>query len=107
MPKPSKALDRGQKDTLILREYSVSEVKTLIEAEVESSLESMLREGARRMLQTALELEVSSYIEAAQADRDEAGHQAVVRQWLSSRADLGHRRGAVGDSATAGAGSAC
>ena len=62
-----------------MQEYSPQAVKTLIEAEVESSLESMLRVGARRLLQTALEMEVASYIDAAQADRDAAGHQAVVR----------------------------
>jgi transposase-like protein len=54
-------------------------VKTLIQSEVENSLESMLREGARRMLQTALEMEVASYLEVAREDRDEAGGQAVVR----------------------------
>ena len=54
-------------------------MKTLIQSEVENSLESMLREGARRMLQTALEMEVASYLEVAREDRDEAGGQAVVR----------------------------
>ena len=62
-----------------MKEYSANEVKTLIQTEVESSLELMLREGARRMLQTALEMEVSSYLESAQGACDEAGHQAVVR----------------------------
>lgn len=62
-----------------MQEYSSSEVKTLIQSEVENSLESLLREGARRMLQTALEMEVSSYLEGAREDRDASGHQAVVR----------------------------
>jgi hypothetical protein len=45
-----------------MQEYSSTEVKTLIQSEAENSLESMLREGARRMLQTALEMEVSTSI---------------------------------------------
>ena len=46
------------KDTLIMQEYNSAEVKTLIQTELEDSLEGMLREGARRMLQAALEMEV-------------------------------------------------
>jgi putative transposase len=62
-----------------MQEYSSTEVKTLIQSEAENSLESMLREGARRMLQTALEMEVSSYLEGAREDRDASVNQAVVR----------------------------
>ena len=34
-----------------MQEYTAAEVATLIEEETQSSLEAMLREGARRMLQ--------------------------------------------------------
>ena len=60
-------------------EYTAVDVTALIEEETQSSLESMLRDGARRMLQAALEMEVSAYLEASKAQRDAAGHQAVVR----------------------------
>ena len=62
-----------------MQEYTAAEVATLIEEETQSSLEAMLREGARRMLQAALELEVDAYIERCKAQRDASGHQLVVR----------------------------
>ena len=62
-----------------MQEYTAAEVATLLEAETQSSLEAMLREGARRMLQAALELEVEAYIERNKAQRDGSGHQLVVR----------------------------
>ena len=60
-------------------EYTAVDVTTLIEEETHSSLEGMLREGARRMLQAALEMEVSAYLDGCNDQRDAAGHQAVVR----------------------------
>jgi len=38
-----------------MKEYTPTQVKTLIEEEVKHSLEETLREGARHMLQVALE----------------------------------------------------
>ncbi len=46
-----------------MTEYTAVEVNTLIQEETQSSLETMLREGARRMLQAALEMEVATYID--------------------------------------------
>jgi transposase-like protein len=43
------------------------------------SLETLAREGARRMLKTALEVEVSEYVTAHAGARDAAGHALVVR----------------------------
>ena len=44
-----------------------------------SVLDEIVREGARRMLQAAIEEEVAAYIEAHQGLRDEQGHRLVVR----------------------------
>ena len=44
-----------------------------------SALDEIVRKGARRMLQTAIEEEVAVYIEAHQNLRDEHGHRLVVR----------------------------
>src|SRR2546425_7774709 len=41
--------------------------------------DDLAREGARRMLMTALEAEVSAYVEAHEDARDAAGHAQVVR----------------------------
>ena len=44
-----------------------------------SVLEAMAREGARKVLQQALEIEVAEYIEDHAGQRDEKGHRRVVR----------------------------
>ena len=48
-------------------------------SETWSVLEQLAREGARKMLQQALELEVEEYIKAHTKDRDSLGKQTVVR----------------------------
>jgi putative transposase len=62
-----------------MEEYTAVEVSALIEEETQNGLETMLREGARRMLQAALELEVSAYLEVSKSQQDAVGHQVVVR----------------------------
>ncbi len=62
-----------------MEEYTAAEVATLIEAETQHSLDALLREGARRMLQAALEMEVEAYIERCKAQRDGSGQRLVVR----------------------------
>ncbi|HVT60825.1 MAG TPA: transposase [Thermoanaerobaculia bacterium] len=44
-----------------------------------STLDELVREGARRMLASALEAEVAGYIEEHLQERDEQGHRLVVR----------------------------
>jgi len=51
--------------------------------EVEQSLDELAREGARRMILAALELEVEQYIQALRHVRDEQGHAMVVRNGKS------------------------
>src|SRR5579875_591701 len=43
------------------------------------SLDEFAREGARRMLMTALKAEADAYVERHRAERDEQGHALVVR----------------------------
>ena len=47
--------------------------------QVVRSLDELAREGARRMIAAALELEVEEYIERLRHLRDENGHALVVR----------------------------
>jgi putative transposase len=47
--------------------------------EIKSALEDVLREGARRMLQTAIEGEVADYIAVYADYRDQAGRRVAVR----------------------------
>jgi putative transposase len=47
--------------------------------ELSSTLDEICREGARRMLAAALELEVDEYLAALRGDRDERGRRLVVR----------------------------
>jgi putative transposase len=44
-----------------------------------SMLDEIVRDGARRMLATALEAEVAAYVEAHAGERDERGRRMVVR----------------------------
>ncbi len=47
--------------------------------EVGKTLDGLAREGARRMLMTALEEEVSGYVDRHVQERDEDDHALVVR----------------------------
>ena len=62
-----------------MRQYTASEVETIVKDEVTLSLAGLIRVGARRMLQAALEFEVDAYVENLQDERDEQGHRQVVR----------------------------
>ena len=50
-----------------------------VREETWSVLETLAREGARKLLQQAMENEVEEYIEAHAAKRDENGHRVAVR----------------------------
>ena len=46
---------------------------------MQSDLDGVLREGARRMLEVALQVEVAEYIKEHQGERDEHDRRQVVR----------------------------
>lgn len=54
-------------------------VESRIGLESKSELDQILREGARRLLQQAIELEVADYIETHKSLLDENNHRLVVR----------------------------
>lgn len=58
------------------------------EADTWSVLEQTLREGARRMLQQALELEVAEYLDKHSGYRDENGQRMVVKNGYHPKRDL-------------------
>ena len=60
-------------------EYTPQDVETIVKNELDQSLEALLREGARKMLQAALAMEVDHYISQCQAKRDQNGHRQVVK----------------------------
>jgi putative transposase len=51
--------------------------------EIAQTLDELAREGARRMILAALELEVEQYVQALRHLRDEQGHALVVRNGRS------------------------
>ena len=71
-----------------MEEYTVSMVQRLTQGVVQSSLEDLLREGARKMLQAALELEVDEYIERSHGLSETPGRQAAVRNGSHRRREL-------------------
>jgi putative transposase len=87
MPKYQNALIRGGKDTPV-GEYTLSDVRRIVKDEFEDSLEEYLRTGARKMLQAALQLEVSEYIDRFKSLTDPEGHRQVVRNGYSPARDL-------------------
>lgn len=68
----------GPKDTLMNNVTAKKEKNRMI-SESEQSLDSLIREGARKMLQTALDNEVSEYVEKMKDRRTKQGHCDVVR----------------------------
>ncbi len=71
-----------------MKQYTASEVETIVKEEVTLSLEGLIRVGARRMLQAALEFEVEAYVENLQDEKDEQGHRQVVRNGTHRARDL-------------------
>ncbi len=62
-----------------MEKYTLSEVESIVEDTLTDSLDVVLRTGARKMLQVALENEVSEYISRYQDHKDDEGHRLVVR----------------------------
>src|SRR5690606_5275401 len=68
----------GGKETPPMLKLSI-DTPSLQAGETWLTLDELAREGARRMLQAALEAEVAAYVERHRGERDEAGHALVVR----------------------------
>ena len=62
-----------------MREYTAVEVEGIVREEMQSDLEKLLREGARQMLEIALQEVVDEYIKQHQEERDEHDCRQVVR----------------------------
>ena len=60
-----------------------------------SLLDELAREGARKMLATALQAEVAAYIEAHAEDVDENGRRLVVRNGYHEPREVTTAAGAV------------
>ncbi len=71
-----------------MKHHTTEEVGKLVKEEFEKSLEGLLRKGARKMLCTALEMEVEEYIEGSKELRDEKGRRLVVRNGHHRERDL-------------------
>ena len=77
-----------------MREYTAVEVEGIARNELRSDLEKLLREGARQMLEVALQTEVAEYTERHQGERDDAhGRRLVVRNGFHPPRATGHRSG--------------
>ena len=63
--------------------------------ELRLDLDELVREGARRMLAAALEVEVDAYLAAHAAERDEGGRRLVVRNGHARQRQVTTAAGAV------------
>jgi hypothetical protein len=72
---------RGPKQNAHMNKSNVVSIQTqaLVVAEGRTNLEQLLREGAQRMLQKAIENEVQEFMQVHAGLRTEDDHQAVVR----------------------------
>ena len=62
-----------------MKKFTFQEDKNLSGISARSALEEVLRNGARKMLQEAIEQEVVEYIQACQCLKDEKNHRLVAR----------------------------
>ena len=62
-----------------MEQQNVVSLEKQAEADGRSALDELLRAGAQRMLQAAIDQEVSTYVEQHQASVTDAGHRLVVR----------------------------
>jgi len=69
-------------------EENIVDLKRQAQVANRSGLDGLLAEGARKMLQQAIENEVAEYIELHRAERDCDGHQLVVRNGRSPGRDI-------------------
>ena len=70
------------------KESNVINLHKRIETESRSALDEIIREGARHLLQIAIEEEVDNYIKTLQHLRDEKGHRLVVRNGHQAERDI-------------------
>src|SRR5688572_28511275 len=69
----------GEKGTPPMFELITAKATAEPEAAVRGTLDELAREGARRMIEAALQLEVEEYVNRHRSERDPAGHAVVVR----------------------------
>ena len=79
---------RGEEDTLVEESTIIMDPGAIARGQCESALETILREGGRRLLQEALELEVEQYIERFQPLKRESGQGLVVRNGYHQEREL-------------------
>jgi putative transposase len=71
-----------------MKQTKVISLKKRVEDEAKSYLEKLLSEGARKLLQAAVENEVADYLESNREQRTETGQRAVVRNGYHSEREL-------------------
>jgi len=73
---------------MLMKQYTQEKEFCTEKTETWSVLEQLAREGARKMLQQALELEIEEYIKSHTQDRDSSGRRTVVRNGYHPRRSI-------------------
>jgi len=89
--KSCRQANAGEEGTPMLKVVAEETTRT----ELSSTLDEICREGARRMLATALEVEVDAYIEALTDQLDEDGKRLVVRNGYARRRTIATGAGGI------------
>src|SRR6516164_2753658 len=71
-----------------MKETKVISLEKRVEEEAKNYLEKLLSEGARKLLQAAIENEVAEYLESSREERTETGQRAVVRNGYHPEREL-------------------
>ena len=76
---PRPPVPPGEKGTPPMLELITARATGEPEGAVRGTLDELAREGAQRMIEAALQLEVEEYVTRHRSERDAAGHAVVVR----------------------------
>ena len=85
---PAASLEDAKRKDAPVKETKVISLEKRVEDEAKSYLEKLLSEGARKLLQAAIENEVPEYLESNREQRTETGQRAVVRNGFHPEREL-------------------
>jgi putative transposase len=86
--KMNQRLTRGHQKDAPMKKSTVISLAERAQVDAKSHLKKLLREGARKLLQAAIESEVAEYLENNQDRRTEGGKRAVVRNGYHPEREL-------------------
>jgi putative transposase len=85
---PASSREDAKRKDAPVKESKVISLEERVENEAKSYLEKLLSEGARKLLQAAIENEVAEYLESNRGQQTEGGQRAIVRNGYHPEREL-------------------